>query len=279
MLDNKIKKTFHVQTIVYATDFRPLTAMRPPYQENYPFWQLMYVGRGQMSVRRDGREETVGTDSILFRPPAMTSTMVYPTNCELYLGLIDFICTDPAMNTFGTHPIPLDRHEAAVLSELIREAARFYNTASADLLWTELISSGLESFLVRLYGRLKGVFPPAAENDKSNRKNSVSETVNRINDLLANRLFSAISIDEISSILNESPNVLMKLYKKEMNEGIMEHFLLLKLQAAMTLILSSTMNFTEISDLLGFSSVNYFSKFFKKHTGITPTEYSRRGHL
>ena len=32
---------------------------------------------------------------------------------------------------------------------------------------------------------------------------------------------------------------------------------------------------TEISELLSFSSVNYFSKFFKKRTGLTPTEYSK----
>ena len=67
----------------------------------------------------------------------------------------------------------------------------------------------------------------------------------------------------------------MKRYKKEMHEGIMEHFLNLKLQTAIQLILSSNMNFTEISELMGFSSVNYFSKFFKKRTGMTPTEYSK----
>ena len=70
-------------------------------------------------------------------------------------------------------------------------------------------------------------------------------------------------------------NVLMKRYRREMHESIIEHFLTLKLQSAIQLMLSSDMNFTEISELLSFSSVNYFSKFFKKRTGMTPTEYSK----
>jgi len=82
-------------------------------------------------------------------------------------------------------------------------------------------------------------------------------------------------LEEIASILSETPNVIMKRYKKEMNESIMEHFLNLKLQTAIQLINTSNMNFTEISELLSFSSVNYFSKFFKKRMGMTPTEYSR----
>ncbi|MEG0305452.1 MAG: AraC family transcriptional regulator, partial [Oscillospiraceae bacterium] len=33
------------------------------------------------------------------------------------------------------------------------------------------------------------------------------------------------------------------------------------------------LNFTEIADLFNFSSIHYFSKFYKRETGITPREY------
>ena len=35
------------------------------------------------------------------------------------------------------------------------------------------------------------------------------------------------------------------------------------------------MSITEISDLLGFSSVHYFCRLFKLHTHLSPTEYSK----
>lgn len=277
MLFNKIKRTFNIQTIVAVCNYRPLTIIKTPYEENYPFWQLFYVSRGQMSIIRDGKSETISAGQIILRPPNKTSTMIYPDNCELYMGILDFICSGKAIHSFGEHPITLDGKEKTLIEELIKEASVFYNSRPSDPLWTELVSSDLENFLVRLYGRQNGIFSAEGRSEKRNTKNNVSETISKINDLLEERRFSNISIDEIADIVSESANVIMKRYKKEMGESIMEHFLQIKLHTAMTLILSSNMNFTEISDLLGFSSVNYFSKFFKKRTGMTPTEYSRRG--
>jgi AraC-like DNA-binding protein len=40
------------------------------------------------------------------------------------------------------------------------------------------------------------------------------------------------------------------------------------------MISNSSATFTDISEKLGFSSLNYFSKLFKKKTGMTLTEYS-----
>ena len=33
-------------------------------------------------------------------------------------------------------------------------------------------------------------------------------------------------------------------------------------------------NFTQIADALGFSSIHYFSRQFKRITGMTPSEYA-----
>lgn len=275
MLFNKIKKTFHIQTVVLALDFRPLLTTQSPAEECYPFWQLFYVSRGEMTVERDGKREAVRAGEIIFRPPGKRSTMHYPDGCELYMCLIDFMSADPELETFGCHPIALDSRERHLLSELIREAALFYKNTPTEMLWQEMISTALESFLTRLYGRLTGVF---TSDDDANRR-CVSETVDRINSILEERRFSNISIDELASILCESPNVLMKRYRHEMHESIIEHFLDLKLKSAIQLMLSSDMTFTEIAELLGFTSVGYFSKFFKKRTGLSPTEYCRENGI
>ena len=275
MLFNKIKKTFNVQTVVLALDFRPLLISKPPYEESYPFWQLFYVSRGEMEIERNGERETIHAGEIIFRPPGKSSTMYYPEGCELYMSLIDFISNDAEMHTFSDRPIALDGKERQLLSELIREAAAFYKDTPTEPLWQELVSSALESFLTRLYGRLTGTFSSEGEGSKASTRRQISETVDRINLILEERRFSTITVDELAALLGESPNVLMKRYRREMHESIIEHFLTLKLQSAIQLMLSSDMNFTEISELLSFSSVNYFSKFFKKRTGMTPTEYSK----
>ena len=48
----------------------------------------------------------------------------------------------------------------------------------------------------------------------------------------------------------------------------------MKIDAAKQLIRSQRLNFTQIADRLGYTSVHYFSRQFKKVTGMTPSEYS-----
>jgi YesN/AraC family two-component response regulator len=50
----------------------------------------------------------------------------------------------------------------------------------------------------------------------------------------------------------------------------------LKIKEAKRLIREGQMNFTEISEFLGFSSIHYFSKLFKKPTGKSPSEYAKQ---
>lgn len=273
MIFNKIKKLFDIQSVVLAFDFKPLVPVNAPYEESYPFWQLFYVSRGEVWVRRDGKEERVSEGQVIFRAPEKKSTMVYPSDGVLYMGIIDFFCQSAETSFFEDKVITLTPKEKGIISAIIKEASALKND-NASLL-PELISSELEAFLVRLYGRLNNLLPLPEDSEKINSKNQVSETVVKINSILEEHRFSTISVEEIASILSETPNVIMKRYKKEMNESIMEHFLNLKLQTAIQLINTSNMNFTEISELLSFSSVNYFSKFFKKRMGMTPTEYSR----
>ena len=48
----------------------------------------------------------------------------------------------------------------------------------------------------------------------------------------------------------------------------------MKIDMAKQLIRTEQMNFTQISEKLGYSSIHYFSRQFKKLTGMTPSEYA-----
>ena len=57
--------------------------------------------------------------------------------------------------------------------------------------------------------------------------------------------------------------------------GVIEYFRNLKVEQAKILIREGNYNFTEISELLGYSSIHYFSRHFKQATGFSPTDYAR----
>jgi YesN/AraC family two-component response regulator len=55
----------------------------------------------------------------------------------------------------------------------------------------------------------------------------------------------------------------------------MEYFYRLKIEEAKRLIRNGTNNFTQIADKLGYSTIHYFSRQFKKIVGMSPSEYSK----
>ena len=63
------------------------------------------------------------------------------------------------------------------------------------------------------------------------------------------------------------------LYKQLFNISPIDDLLNARLEMAKKLIILKQYKISEIADLCGFSSLHYFSEFFKKKTGKTPSEY------
>lgn len=70
-----------------------------------------------------------------------------------------------------------------------------------------------------------------------------------------------------------SKEYLSKLFKEKYGIGIYEYALSLRMKKAKELIIDGDMQIQEISDYLGFSNNNYFSKAFKNYYGVSPSEF------
>ena len=67
---------------------------------------------------------------------------------------------------------------------------------------------------------------------------------------------------------------LQKIFQQEAGTGIIDYFSKLKIDAAKHMIRDGRLNFTQIADQLGYSSIYYFSRQFKKITGMSPSDYA-----
>ncbi len=77
----------------------------------------------------------------------------------------------------------------------------------------------------------------------------------------------------LSDILNTDYSKISKVFSYTTGKTIEQYFINLKIEKVKELIQSSQYNFTEISQLIGYSSVGNLSAQFKKHTGKSLTEY------
>ncbi|WP_110931879.1 response regulator transcription factor [Paenibacillus bouchesdurhonensis] len=82
-----------------------------------------------------------------------------------------------------------------------------------------------------------------------------------------------ISLSEMADKLHLNYSYLSSYFKQRTNENLTSYINRVRTDKAKELLLDYKLSVSEISRLTGFSDHNYFSKVFKKMTGMTPVEY------
>ncbi len=108
------------------------------------------------------------------------------------------------------------------------------------------------------------------------RLKSVTETNDKIIRCLTENVEKNLNLEQISKLTGISVTHMKRTFKKHHDGGIIDYFILMKIDEAKKMITETELSFTEISDTLGFSSSAYFSRTFRKKTGLTPSEYLRK---
>ncbi len=89
-------------------------------------------------------------------------------------------------------------------------------------------------------------------------------------------IYSQKNLCELSDFTDYSYGYLSSLFKKTTGNSLVGYFRERKLEAARILITENRLKITEISEMLGYSSVYSFSKAFTKRYGISPREYRKK---
>lgn len=110
------------------------------------------------------------------------------------------------------------------------------------------------------------------EERKKTYKNHI---VSNVQKYILEHIEEKLSLNDIASVFNISPNYLSLLFKKYSDAGFSEYISLMKIERAKELMAEGNLKVYEIADMLGFESAFYFSKVFKKVTGLTPRDYQQ----
>lgn len=84
-----------------------------------------------------------------------------------------------------------------------------------------------------------------------------------------------ISLEDAAFAGNVSPNYLSKLFRSEMEIGFLDYLTQTRLKESEKLLEETNLSIREIAAKVGYLDEKYYSKLFKKATGIKPSEYRR----
>jgi AraC-like DNA-binding protein len=108
---------------------------------------------------------------------------------------------------------------------------------------------------------------------------SFSLPVTRAIRYVRGHLFEPCSVKQLAFTLRLHPNYLSRLFKAETGTSLTAYIKARKMGEAKRLLLNGGHRVTEIAEMLGYGSLSYFSKDFRKYYGSSPTRFvSSGGH-
>ncbi|MBM6744094.1 helix-turn-helix transcriptional regulator [Drancourtella massiliensis] len=262
--------------------------------ESHNFWEFVCVDKGEVTIGAGDQIYTLKKGDIAFHEPNEFHWVKANGSIAPNLIVISFSSKSPIMNFFRKKILRTDDFARSLLARIITEAGNFLEGRLDDPYQTvlrpkssqppasgQLIQLYLEELMIYFYRKYSDLSTPADEKpdkpdkpDKTMKENIDTEVFNRVVAYLGQHLSGRVTIETICKDNLIGRSQLQKIFSKKSGLGIIEYFSNMKIEAAKELIRTEQMNFTQISEKLGYTSIHYFSRQFKKVTGMTPSEYA-----
>lgn len=245
--------------------------------ELHDFYELVYVEKGLYHVLLDGEAHIVDPGRLIFFAPNTFHSGDGITKSDATVDILSFESDSPLMHCFDNRIFDLTEAQRAHLMALFALAHRSFTHCKnglavkegADAVELQRLKKGLELLLLELCdGTEKNPAPSGAKQYRKARFRAAS-------DYLKAHVGDALTVEEIASACSVSVSGLKALCREFCGCGPIDYLISLRILAAKELIRESGMNFTEIAERTGFSSLHYFSRVFKARTGMTPSEYAK----
>ena len=100
--------------------------------------------------------------------------------------------------------------------------------------------------------------------------------LNRVRRIMHDQYNVPRTIADYANMCHLSENRFSVIFKEEFGVTPNQYIARVKIQKAKDLLNDTDMSIAQISEFLGMNNQNYFSRMFKKHTGLSPTAYKNR---
>lgn len=235
--------------------------------EKHNFWELTFIDNGKLDTTVDGEAyELQEMDLILYAPNQFhTQFNSSAQSCSYLTILFDMELPDDFLVTNRVYHAHRDIHRA--LNDFIK-------VSTNDMLYdNELMLCYLKELIIRVlqYDFLSSSPVASSPMQQKFENELLNEIILYIND----HIYEQLTIEEICHRFSISRSSLQTLFKHNLNIAPKQYISNLKLAKSKLLIKESVHTISEISNMLGFTSIHYFSRRFKQEFGITPSDYAK----
>lgn len=252
--------------------FKEETFLKKGDIHNFP--EIIYSLNNNIYVTVDNKDYTISAGEMFIYAPNSYHILTRPTNATVLI--VSFVPGYEKIRKIYNKVIRLDEetrtHFINTIEEMVENVSFSVIDGIPELklkdgvprIEEEILKGKFELFLLLLEKTLPELF-------ESNEK--ISLELSTVISNLEKNISTNYTIYEMAKINMMSESKLKNLFREYLHTSPISYFHKMKIDYAKTLLLEGEKNITEISEKLGFQSIHYFSRFFKKHTGACPTDY------
>ena len=252
--------------------------------ETHDFWELVFIDSGNAHII-NGNDTLCLTQGQAFLHLPKVSHTIYTKNEFANSAIISFECKNKILKNLAGKVLELNDYEKSLLNKIISETKSNYLDKLNDAHLTKMTKNSLAPFAGEqiIKNCIELLFISLIRNVEKGEKTeevlsltiTSDKIVESIRKILLDRLNSCENIDltEISFRLGFSKSYIKAQFKKKTGVSIIQYYIDMKIDKAKKLLSQQKYTISEISDMLGFGSIYYFSRQFKIQTGMSPTEY------
>lgn len=250
--------------------------------EGHPFFELVYVSSGKLFIKSDDYTGELEKGKIIIHRPNEIHSLSCLNKETPTVIILGFTCNQSDLIRFSKAPFSLSQEDIKKLAEIIKEGRNVfappYNVPIYDMKKRpnpiygseQMLKLLLEYFLIGILREQNRIY--SLEEKEVPDKLSIAEIVN----YLDSNYKEKITIDELSFIFRTNRSTLCKEFKNTMGKTIVEYINDKKLVKAKEKMKDRSKTLTSIAEELNFESIHYFTRFFKKLTGLSPKEYRNK---
>lgn len=100
-----------------------------------------------------------------------------------------------------------------------------------------------------------------------------SDVIQKAAAYIAKNFATPLSLEEVANHVHLNPAYFSTLFKQSTGSSFKEHLTMVRIEESKRLLSNTDYAIIDITTAIGFEDQSYFSKIFKKYTGLTPKQY------
>ena len=235
----------------------------------HPFTELFYVidGKGEFNIQGQ-RFPVKANDFVIINPQVEHTELSSPDEPLEYivLGINGLSFSNLTPVSEGGHPFSFFnlRDEQ---KDILRYLNAMVQEATSQSMSYELVCHNLLEILLIKILRHQHFDLEVSKQSKA------TKDISFIKHYLETYYHESIQLEDLASMTHLSRFYISHSFKKEIGMSPMEYLIAIRIKESKILLRTTNYSISQVADIVGFTTPTYFSKQFRKSTGISPTDY------